>query len=297
MDKEIRDLARKNYLQYFRGWFIAVLVVAVLFVLTLAATSVRPKVVRQNTSAPLKRVYDEADILSDVEENRLEDYIASCESQYHIDLVLVTISEDFESKTTWEKGMMNYADDFYDNNNFGFNEIHGDGALLLDNWYDGQMGSWLSTCGSVYEKFSEYDIDRVLNKVYDEIDYDPYLAYKAYVDETCRIMGNGGLGLRDTTLVRSWMPLLSVFLPVIVALIYAISGLKQPQPERTTKPNSYLQNGKATVNVKHDRFLRKNVTKRIIQTDSSSGGSHHHGGGGGHISSGGVSHGGGGRRR
>lgn len=289
MDKEIKKEARKQYFHYFRFWFIGI---GILLAFVLAGTLLNGMVKesRGNTQAPEKRVYDYADVLSDAEEIQLEEYISSCENRSHIDLVLVTVSEDMEALDySWENAMMNYADDFYDDNLFGYNKVHGDGALLLDNWYEGQEGSWLSTCGSVYHKFSNYDIDRVLDKVYFRIDTSPYEAYKAYVDETCRLMDAYSAGVSIP-----WLAI--VFLPIIVAVVFALSHLKQKKAEDTTKANTYVQDGKARVNVKSDNFIRKNVVTRRIETSSSSGGGHR-GGGGGHVSRSGVSHGGGGRRR
>jgi len=126
------------------------------------------------------------------EEQRLREHIAKCEERYQIDLVLVTINEDVESQGSWNRGMMNRADDFYEKNQFGYDRIHGDGALLLDNWYEdengSQKGSWISGCGVVEQFFDDYDNDAVLDAVYLRVDDSPYQAYKAYVDTTCTIV-------------------------------------------------------------------------------------------------------------
>ena len=49
---------------------------------------------------------------------------------------------------------------------------------ILDNAYEGQKGSWLSTCGNVYDYFGDYEIDQALYAVDDYIDESPYKAYK-----------------------------------------------------------------------------------------------------------------------
>ena len=62
--------------------------------------------------------------------------------------------------------------------------------------------------------------------------------------------------------------------------------------KKTTTANTYVAGRQPVFRVSQDRFLRKNVTSRRIQSSSGGGGGggRSHGGGGGH-------HGGGGRSR
>ena len=91
----------------------------------------------------------------------------------------------------------------------------------------------------------------------------------------------------------------AIFIPIVVAIGFILVNLKSKEGQVTTQANTYVDNGRAKVNVSQDQFLRKSVSTRVIQTDS--GGSRSSGGGGGrggsHRSSSGRSHGGGGRRR
>lgn len=295
MDKEIKREARKQYLHYFRVWFlitgIAAVVCAVAFVLQLVRSA---KAVRGNDQASAERVYDYADVLTDEEEQRLRTHIAECEQEYHIDLVLVTINQDVESQGYWDTVMRDMADDFYDQNNYGYNKVHGDGALLLENWYEdengSQQGNWLSTCGIVESRFSMQDIDRVLNEVNRKVETDPCEAYLAYVDTTCRLVKANAVTMRIP-----W--LFVVVAPVLVAVIFVVVHLKQTPAKDTVAANAYVAGGNPKVKVKQDEFLRKNVVARRIETSSGGGGGSSSGGGGHHVSSGGVSHGGGGSRR
>ncbi len=288
MDKEIKKEARKQYLKYFRIWFIILGVIAGIFLLLTGKAALSKDVTRTNSQAPTERVFDYANVLTDDEEQLLREYIAKCEAKYYIDLVLVTTSEYMgESDWEWENAMMNYADDFYDEHNFGFDMARGDGALLLDNWYEGQKGSWLSTCGNVYEMFSTSDINEVLDAVYYKVDSSPYKAYKAYIDETCSLYDNG-------TGLPSIPGVAILLLPTIISGFFAGGNLKQKKAETTTRAETYVLGGTAHDNIINDNFLRKNVVTRRIET--SSGGSSS-GRGGGHRSSSGTSHGGGGRRR
>lgn len=295
MDKEIKREARSQYLKYFRIWFIVVGILAVILIVVAGINTLTSNKVRGNNNAPTERVYDYADVLTDEEEQQLRDYIAKREAKYHIDLVLVTINEDVESNGYWETVMMNIADDFYDENNYGYNKVHGDGALLLDNWYEdeygSQAGSWLSTCGIVLDRLNDYEVDIVLDEVYYKVENDPYAAYKAYVDTVCKYASESAINLN----IPWWLILLG---PICIAVIYAISHLTQSKAKDTTNAKTYVEGGKYTVTNSSDDFIRKNVVTRRIDTSSSSGGGGgRSGGGGSHRSSSGVRHGGGGRRR
>ena len=290
MDQEIKREARKQYFKYFRVWFILLGILLVIAAAVLIVKVVKPDLGRTNGSAPAERVYDYADVLTDQEEDALRDYIARCEAQAKIDIVLVTISEDMEGNGySWNTSMMNYADDFYDYNDYGYNKPRGDGVLLLDNWYEGQAGSWLSTCGSVYERFGNSEIDRVLDAVYYEVEDDPYEAYRAYVTKVTNYMS------RSSFTLIPWM--FVIIGPVIVALIFAATHLAQKPAKDTTTASTYVAGGRPEIKDKRDEFIRKNVVSRRIESNGGGGGGHSSGRGGSHRSSSGTHHGGGGRRR
>lgn len=293
MDKEIKREAFKQYLHYFRIWFIVIGIMAVFCAGAFVMHSMAGKGGRVNHEAPAERVFDDADVLTDEEEQKLRDYIAQKEKKYQIDIVLLTVREDVESQGSWESVMRNRADDFYDENNYGYNRIHGDGVLLLDNWYEdtygSQKGSWLSTCGIVEDRFGDSEVNKVLTAVYNKVDASPYNAYMAYVDSVCRYVEKGS--------GRPHIPAgIIVILSLLVAVIYAVIHLKQSPAKETVTASTYVAGGRPVVKDQRDNFIRKNVVTRRIET-SSSGGSSGRSGGGHHTSSGGVSHGGGGMRR
>lgn len=296
MDKEIKREARKQYLHYFRIWFIVLGILAVVFVGVCIMQALMPEVARTNHEAPEERVYDYAGVLTDAEEQKLREYIAIQEKKYHFDIVLVTINEDVESIGNWNTVMMNTADDFYDNNKYGYNKsFEGDGVLLLDNWYEdkngSQKGNWLSTSGRVYERFGNYDIARVRDAVNSLADANPYSAYKAYVDEVCHLMSRGASSVR--------IPIMVILVcPLVVAVIYLVSHMHQSAAKDTTQATAYVSGGRPVMRTSNDDFIRKNVVTRRIETSSGGGGSRSSGGhGGSHRSSSGARHGGGGGRR
>lgn len=291
--------AIKQYLHYFRIWFIIVGVVAVMTTAAGIFHHIRYSAERANTSAPRERVYDNADILTDDEEEKLREYIAEKEAKYKVDFVILTFSQPVEGEEAlqygcrsrdWESNMTDIADDFWDENGYGFNKnFNGDGSILIDNRYEGQRGEWLSTSGRVEDNFSTHVVEEVLNAVDVYYDSDPYRAYKRYIDTVCSYLDEN---------VLTFFPV-SQIVALIVAGVYALSHLGKNKAQNTTTVNTYVAGGKPVMNNAQDEFIRKNVVKRKIETSSGGGssGGHSSGGGGGHhISSSGASHGGGGHR-
>lgn len=300
MDKEIKKEALRQYLKYFRIWFIAVGVVLVITIFIVF----RANLPRSNRQAPEERVYDYADVLTDSEEEALRGKIAKYEKKGHIDIIIVTLNEPMGIEDAeWDRNMMNYADDFYDNGKFGWNKAHGDGVLLLDNWYEdangSQKGSWLSTSGKMEETIGSRQEKQVLDDMYKYIDRDPYRAYLAAAERLAAFGKYGSYGEAESNMASGVLGAFVV--SSLVALVYLLVNLTPSKGKDTTTAGTYVEGGVPIVRSRSDEFLRKNVVSRRIESSSGGGGGGggHHGGGshGSHTSSGGHSHGGGGRRR
>lgn len=308
MDYDVKKEARRQYLHYFRFWLIGAGIVLLLAIGAYAIRSIGRNASRTNTNVSDERVYDYADVLTDDEEESLRKLIAKLEKKCQADIVLVTINEAVGSDDyTWEQTMMKTADDLFEDaqNNYaqpyGWNKPYGDGALLLDNWYEdengSQKGSWLSTSGRMERLIGSSEESRVFDAMDNYIDGDPYRAYKAALDRLAdygAVSSGSSLGAEGV--------LGSFAIATVAALIYAVVCLKNAKAKDTTTAATYVLNGRPVVRVREDRFIRKDVVRRHIERDHSGGGgggSHHSGGGsyGHHSSSSGHSHGGGGRRR
>lgn len=313
MDTDIKKLAKQQYFKYFRFWFIVLIIMIVVAAALFVGQLVKGDsyVERENDDAPSERVYDDANVLSDKEEDKLRELIEETEKRIQCDIILMTIEQPVENLSDneiaeynyrfndWELNMQDIADDFYDHNEFGYDESgdDGDGILLLDNWYPDQEGTHISTSGDAFAKLGTYEIDRIIDDVYKYIDNNPYKAYCAYVKKAEQLLSD-----RDSQRIviygnGSKYLLGAILIPIIVAVAFILINRKSKEGKVTTTASTYVANGKPRVNVSQDNFIRKNVTSRVIQT-SSSGGTRSGGGyGGGHRSSSGRSHGGGSRRR
>lgn len=291
----------KEYMRYFK-WVYAVLAVlaAVLGCIkgihNLAAKAGYYE--RTNTECTTtQRVFDYADVLTDKEERKLAELIEKRQEQTQCDIVLITLHEslkeyarNIEPHVTYDEFVRVYAEQFYENNNFGYDKANGDGVLLVDNWYredDGKIYTWLCTTGIVQDTYSDADIDHILDRVYRYVEQNPYRAYKTYINDFYDDMSGSRIFHMD---VSGGFPFL---LGILAAAIFIPANWKSRSGSNTTTPITYLDGGRERFANKQDIFIRKTVVKHRIQTSSGGGGGSH---GGGH-SGGGGSHGGGGHSR
>lgn len=292
----------KEYLKFFR-WVL--LIIGILVVL-LAAVEGFHKIKasagyyeRTNTECTqTQRVFDYADVLSEKEEQKLEKLIVKRQKQTCCDIVLVTLQESLEEYAREidpdvpnHQFVKIYAEQFYEENHFGYNKSNGDGVLLVDNWYresDGKIYTWFCTTGIVKDTYSSADIDHILDRVYRKVEKNPYQAYKTYVNDFYDDMMGNRVFHEDVPAS------VSLLAGVIAAVGFILFNWKSKSGKNTTTAVTYVEGKRADFTGNRDTFIRKSVTKRHIET-SSSGGSHSSGGGGGHSSGG--SHGGGGHSR
>lgn len=292
-------------MRYLKHMRVPLIIVGILLVLYLAACwiskSESVEYVRNNTACPEQRVYDYADKLTDTEEKKLEELIAKRQEQIGCDIVLVILEEPLEEYAksyesvigyvSEEEYVMVYADNFYDENMFGYNKPWGDGCIFVDNWdrtdsIYGYAYNWLSTSGRVEDTFSSRDISNIVDEVNSEVNSDPYKAYCRYVNGVYRRMS--GKSISEVKI-----PFYAIIIvAVIVAAVYVCIHLSENRGKKTTIAATYVNGGRPTLNHQSDILVNTHVTRRHIQRSSSSGGGG--GGGGHHTSAGGHSHGGGG---
>lgn len=294
----------KEYFHYFKWLYIALGVL----LLILAGISISQwsaaKIAyydRTNTECTTtERVFDYADVLTDRQEEKLRKLIAKREKQTGCDIILITLEEslkdyarEIEPDVSYDQFVRVYAEQFYEENNFGYDKANGDGVLLIDNWYredDGRIYTWLCTTGKVKEAYDAEGIDHLLDNVYLFVEDNPYRAYKTYVNDFYHDMRGMMAGDMYLPGYFSWL------VGLLAAIIFVAVNWRSRKGEKTTTATTYVAGGSPTFKVRQDRFLRKSVVTHKIQTNNSS-----HSGGGGHSSGGhsggGGSHGGGGHSR
>ena len=100
------------------------------------------------------RIYDYADLLTEVDEGVLNTLILDYKNRSNYDLVLVTISENPKGSAS------EFADDFYDYNDFGTGKTR-DGVLLLIDMDTREY--YISTTGYAIKMYDDARIERILD--------------------------------------------------------------------------------------------------------------------------------------
>lgn len=227
-----------------------------------------------------ERVFDEADILTDEEEEGLRQLIAEKEKECGGDIVLLLLNDPSVAEMA---DLRDYTQDFYDNNKFGWNAPAGNGVIYADNWAEdsnGHKNCWLCTAGKAKESVSSDDIDDIIDKTCEDVNDDPYHSYRLMINLVAQEMRGGKIFHFN----------ISSFWPFLIALaaagIFAGVNIGQNKGTDTTDNSTYVKKNGLSVNRKEDQYLRSHVTRRKIEKDSDSGsdlgGTGDFGGGGGY---------------
>lgn len=284
----------REYFRYFKWIYIILAVLGILlFVLHVGHWGIALTADYQRTNKECltdQRVFDYGDVLTDMEEQKLEKLIAKREKQTGCDIVLITLHEslkeyarEIEPGVSYNEFVGVYAEQFWKENGLGYDRPDGDGVVLVDNWYredDGAIYTGFSARGRVIDAYTDLQINHILDNVYRYVEQNPYRAYKTYVNDFYHDM----LGINVFSI---YIPRIAYWIVgIISAVIFILYNWRSRKGRKTITAVTYVAGGKPVFRVCEDRFIRKTVTRRKIER-SSSGGS---GGGGGGGRSGFGSH-------
>ena len=141
MGEDLKKEARRQYIRYFRVWFVIIGILVLVNMGLWIYRTVLDRQTRANQEAPVERVYDYGDMLTEKQEEDLRVHIARMEKRYKIDIVLVTMRQPVEGQEAqetygyrsvyWEQNMQDLADDFWDEHRYGYNKgFEGDGQSV-----------------------------------------------------------------------------------------------------------------------------------------------------------------------
>ncbi len=254
----------------------------------------------------LSRVVDEAELLTEAQEQELSETIAQITQAWEMDVVILTVD------TLNGKNPEAFADDYYDEHLYGCGPDYS-GVLLLLSMEERDL--WLSTCGDAVYAITDYGIDTLTGEIVGDLSDGNYFeAFSIYLELLPDYFADYADGTpldgaisaddyiygsyEDTVYYDSGSFSLSRLLIALViglaaGLIVLLIMRGQMNTGRAQRSAAaYLREGSYHLQVHQDLFLYSNVTKTARPKDTD------HGGGGSsiHRGSGGRSHGGGGRK-
>ena len=248
-----------------------------------------PVLAEESSKVSKDYVVDNADLLTQTEENELSEKLQNISDELQFDVVVVT------TNSTGSKTATEYADDYFDYNDYGRGS-NNDGALFLVDMGDRKWA--ISTSG--------YGIEAIVDSALDDMEEEivPYLksgdydgAFNEFADLTYDIVNDAKNGKSYSNSTTSTTKnhkdigtnLIVAFsigagISLIIILVYR-SKLKPVKFQKEAK--EYIVPGSFNLRRSDDVFLYFNITKVPIpkNNDSDDSGSFH-------SSSSGCSHGG-----
>ena len=231
------------------------------------------------------RLVDEADLLSNSEEDDLRKKLDNISDEYKCDVVVATVNDlDGKSATA-------YADDFFDYSGYGYGNS-ADGILLLISIDDRDWA--ISTAGDGIYAFTDAGLDYMKGKFKPYLsDNEFYEAFDCFADlcdkfllqaETGKPYDKGNMPL--SALEWYFIPI-AIGIAVVISLIVANTmkaSLNSVKPQKSAA--NYMRQGSMRITNQRENYLYNNVTRVKIESSNSGGGSSTH------TSSSGRSHGG-----
>ena len=249
--------------------FLSILILAISLLSFVATTALAEEKVL--------RLVDEAELLSAEEETKILSRLDEISEKYEYDVVIVT------QKTIGKKSEIAFADDYYDNNGYGYGDDY-TGLLLLIT-FDDEGGIWyISTCGKAINAFSDATIDSIGSAMSTDLASDDYVgAFNTFIDE-CDYYINGHINGFPFNAAKNL--LISLVIGFIIAYIVA-SSMKSKLKTVALQKNAtaYVKQGSMQITQSRDFYLYRTITrtakpKNNSSTHTSSSGRSHCGGGG-----------------
>lgn len=243
------------------------------------------------------QVFDQADLLNEDQEERLESRAEELKDEWEMNFLLVT-TEDAQGKESQE-----YADDFCMDHGFYDNGARGTAALLIDM---DNRNVWVSTSGDMIYYLTDARIEDVIDAGYEQLRAGDYEAcFANMLDRTGEYLDAGieddqytydaetGRIVRYRSIepFEMWLAILIALAAAVGSCVWVIGSYRM---KWGAYQYPYREKGRLKLDVERDVFTNQVVTTRRIPKDpppSDGGGSVSST----HTSSGGGKFGGGGR--
>lgn len=236
------------------------------------------------------RMFDDAEVLTEDEDNELEDALEELSLRQSFDVTIATI-ESMES--VGADSMEQFADDLYDYCQYGYGPDM-DGVLLLVSVGDRKWH--ISTCGYGITAFTDAGIQYIGEQMKEDLSAgnyaDAFLTYCRLCDQfiTQARAGNpfDTEDLPQEPLDLMWIPISLVVGFVLAFLVVGGMKARLKTVRFQAAASSYLKSGSLNITESRDLFLYSTLSRTEKPKNNSSGGSSTH------TSSSGSTHGGGG---
>ncbi len=246
-------------------------------------------------ASDMPRLVDEAGLLTSSEERELLDKLNEISERQQVDVVIVT-ANSLEGASA-----MDYADDFYDENDYGFG-YERDGILFLismeeRDWY-------MSTSGFGITAFTDAGLEFLSEKILNDLSKGDYAqAFTTFAEMSDDYIAQAKTGKpydehhlpKDPFRLLFYLVAALVIGFVISLIVTGIMRSKLKSVHGQTAAGNYIKNGSMKLTTRNDLFLYRHVTRREKpkqQNTSRSGSTHRSGGSTTHRSSSGRRHGG-----
>ncbi len=252
-----------------------------------------------------EKIYDFANILTDEEETEIKERINKFIQKTNMDMVIVTDQFAYINESENEE----YAEDFYDYNDFGLEFENDSGVLFFRNNNESDPYFDMYTFGNSQLYFTQYRYDDILDSIYTDIHSENYLTgilsfiektehyisinkpkemENYYVDET------GHLQKHPEPYRFPWV-ISGIISLIVTIIIMSILIHKNKMVKKAYEASEYLQKESVKIDNRKDQFITSKISSYKISSDS--GGSGGHGGGfSSHTGSSGRGHSSGGGR-
>lgn len=248
--------------------------------------------VRVDAEEDKLRIVDWADLLTDDEETALSEQLDEISNRQQLDVVVVTV-DSLEGSS-----VVAYADDFYDDNGYGFGEEK-DGILFLISM---EERDWcISTSGYGITAFTdagqEYMAEEFVPYLSDGEYAEAFQVFAGQCDDYITQARTGTPYDVDNVPVVPFSPLGALIIAVLIGFVIAVIvtgfmrlGLHSVHSEPAA--GSYMKKDSLRLTKNYELFLYRNVTRTEIPKESSTTNSTSTGGSTTHTSSSGKTHGG-----
>ncbi len=233
-----------------------------------------------------ERLVDEADLLSNSEEDDLLELLDDISKDHDCDVVIVAV-DDMEDYGY--SNIVSFVDDYYD-----FCEYEDDGIIFLLSMEERDWA--ISTKGFGIEAFTDdgqdYIMDQVLPSLSDGDYADAFTEFANQCDKFLTQAEEGdpydGSNMPKEPLGLIWIPGSFLIGCIISLIIVMVMKGQLKSVKMQSGAADYVKKNSLKIDVSRDIYLYRNVSRRLRPKDTGSGG----GGSSTHRSSSGSSHGG-----